>query len=505
MFGTLKPHTCRLGCDRKHEYATFYCGLCKSLGDHFGTLTRALLNYDAVFLALVADSLMETEATPDRCRCPILPVTFRPTVRPDSPAMRYAAAMQMLLSDQWLADRAADGRLVARTARPLLSGKVEAARAILADLGLSLADLDGFEERQARCEVLGETGPREAAAPTAAALSLVFEQMAGLPGIAPEAATSETRASLAAFGKHLGSAIYLIDALDDLEKDLRGGAFNPCLARASSGQELRIVWARIATTWDALHADLAALREIANGLPFRRHHELVRNVVVTELPAMARGAAKRAHAFTRAEEERCRAELRAGSWPRRLAASVATIFVLLWVWLASIPAFAKGEKRPVDAGARDAGARDAGTAGEDGGSGRTAPWNWEPKLPEAPKSETPAPAPTDQGEDPAPKGTGSPSPPKAPAPGGGPGGGGGSCDNPCRSCGSSGGASGSGSGSGSSGSSGGGGGGGNPCGACSDCCSGCCKNCGECNKCTDCGSCCKECGSCDSCCKGCCK
>ena len=106
MFGTLKPHACRLGCDRAHEYQQFYCGLCKSLGDHFGTLTRALLNYDAVFLALVADGLVETAAATDRCRCPLLPVTFRPTVSPDSPAMRYAAAMQMLLSDQWLADRA---------------------------------------------------------------------------------------------------------------------------------------------------------------------------------------------------------------------------------------------------------------------------------------------------------------------------------------------------------------------------------------------------------------
>src|SRR5262249_3838555 len=163
-----------------------------------------------------------------------------------------AAAMQMLLSDQWLADRAAEGRGVARTARPLLSGKVEAARAILSELGLDLADLDGFEERQAGCEKPGETGPREAAAPTAAAFSLGFGQMVRRPGIAPEAATLEARASLAAFGEHLGSAIYLIDALDDLEKDLRGGAFNPCLSRASGGEELRVTWARIAATWDLL-------------------------------------------------------------------------------------------------------------------------------------------------------------------------------------------------------------------------------------------------------------
>jgi hypothetical protein len=493
MFGTLKPHTCRLGCDQKHAYATFYCGLCKSLGDHFGTLTRALLNYDAVFLALVADGLMEAEATPDRCRCPILPVTFRPTVRPDGPAMRYAAAMQMLLSDQWLADRAADGRAAARAARPLLSGKVEAARAILADLGLSLADLDGFEERQARCEVLGETGPREAAAPTAAALSLVFEQMARLPGITPEATTPAARASLAAFGHHLGSAIYLIDALDDLEKDLRGGAFNPCLARTSRGQELRVAWARIAATWELLHADFAALRELASSLPFRRHHELVRNVVIAELPSMARAAAKRAHAFTRAEEERQKAALRAGSLPRRLAASVAMIFVLLWVWLSSIPAFAKGEKRPVDAGvrdadARDAGARDAGDASDDA----TAPWTWKPTLPDPRESESAAPPPSadpeadDKGEDPASTGStpGSrrPSTPKAPPSGSGSGGG--ICRNPC-------------SGSG-------GGGGGNPCSICGDCSDCCSKSCGGCKECGGpCDSCCKNCGSCDSCCNNC--
>lgn len=191
MFGTLRLHTCQLGCGRRHDYASFYCGLCKSLGDHFGTLSRALLNYDAVFLALVADGLMEEPAAPDRCRCPMLPITFRPTVRPDSPAMRYAAAMQMLLADQWLADRSEDGGRAAAAARPLLSGKVDAARAILAELGVSLDDLTGFEREQARCEVPGVTGPRDAAAPTASALARVFERMAELPS-RPGSCTAQT-------------------------------------------------------------------------------------------------------------------------------------------------------------------------------------------------------------------------------------------------------------------------------------------------------------------------
>ena len=219
MFGTLKPHGCAHGCQQRHEYERFYCGLCASLGDSFGQVSRGLTSYDAVFLALVADGLVEEGAAPDRRRCPLLPVVHRPTVRSDSPAMRYAAAMSVLLSDQWLADRAMDGRRAAQAARPLLSNKVKTARSILADLGISLADLDGFEEQQRRVEVPGETGPRAAAEPTEAALDRVFERMALLPGVTEEARGEEARRALGDFGRQLGIAIYLIDALDDLEKD----------------------------------------------------------------------------------------------------------------------------------------------------------------------------------------------------------------------------------------------------------------------------------------------
>jgi Family of unknown function (DUF5685) len=465
VFGTLKPHTCRGGCAARHEYETFYCGLCKSLGDNYGTPARALLSYDAVFLALVADGLVEEAAAPDRCRCPLLPVTFRPTVRPDSPAMRYAAAMQMLLADQWLADRAMDGRRVARAARPLLTGKVEMAREILAGLGISLADLDGFEERQARREVPGVTGPREAAEPTADALARVFERMALLPGAAAEARSDEGRGALAAFGRHLGSAIYLIDALDDLEKDHRGGAFNPCLQRARRGEGMRVAWARVEAAWALLHDDLAALAELVEALPFRRHRDLVRSVAAVELPRLARAAAARAHAYARAEDQRERVTQRGQSWPRRALALAAAAFVLAWVWLSSIPALARGPKRPAPPGT--AGVADAGGGG--------VPPSWEPKLPPAPRPSAqpqapPAPTGGNKGADPA-----APAPAATGTPGGDTG------WSPCK-----------GSSSSSGGSS-------NPCSGCTDCCD-------VCKKC-DCGGCCKVCDSCNSCsssCGGCC-
>jgi len=122
MFGTLRPGRRDLSPAARREHHRFYCGLCQSVGQSFGQPWRALHSHDAVFMSLLADGLAAEAAAPDRCRCPMMPLIHRPTVSPESPAMRYAAALQMLLGDQKLADRAAEGGAAARLARPLVAG-----------------------------------------------------------------------------------------------------------------------------------------------------------------------------------------------------------------------------------------------------------------------------------------------------------------------------------------------------------------------------------------------
>ncbi len=476
MFGTLKPHACGLGCQKQHEYERFYCGVCQSLGEGFGQVSRGLTSYDAVFLALVADGLVEEGAGPDRCRCPLLPVVFRPTVRPDSPAMRYASAMSVLLSDQWLADRAMDGRRAAKVARPLLAGKVQIARSILADLGISLADLDGFEERQQRVEVPGQTGPGAAAEPTASALARVFDRMALLPGVPAEGRDASARQMLAVLGRRLGSAIYLIDALDDLEKDHLGGAFNPCLL-----PDGEVSWARVEETWALLRDDLAALADLSPALPLRRHRELVHGVIGVELRRQAQAAARRAHAYARSAHARRTAARLREHWARRALAAAATVFVLFWVWLSSFPALAVGPKRPSSPPRRP------GTAAP---SSSAPPEHWDPTLP-APTAppdggapDSGAPATHGGGADPTEHSATDTAPPAPSGQPGPPGGGSpcpcnGVCDNFCgtfaKSCSSS-------------------------CGKCaSPDCSCCSKPCESCGSCTNCGSCCNGC-NCNQCC-----
>ncbi|MCC6558007.1 MAG: hypothetical protein IT372_34100, partial [Polyangiaceae bacterium] len=336
MFGTLKPHRCVLGPDMRLEHARLYCGLCKSLGDRYGTPSRLLVGHDAVVLALLADGLLDEPAPPDRCRCPLLPVAHRPTVRPDSAAMRFAAAVQMLLGDQWLADRAIEGKPLAVIARPLAAGYVAQAKQDLAALGVSLDPLDGFERRQARCEVLGETGPEAAARPTAEALGVVFASIADLPGAGGALRSGAARADLTALGRAVGCVIYWADALDDVRRDRDREEFNPCLVREPAGR-LAISGARVARCARLLDAALAEIRRLVARLPWRRHREVVENILCAELPAASRRAAAsaRAAAGEDARSGAALALLRASFWSRLLRRA-AVVAMIAWTWLLGI-------------------------------------------------------------------------------------------------------------------------------------------------------------------------
>ncbi len=283
MFGTLKPKRCQLPQSEVASYERYYCGLCKSLGDSFGLSRRALLSYDAVLLALLADGLTPEAAPPGECRCPVNPMVHRP-IATGTPVMRYAAAVQVLLADQWLADRSADAGRWARVVRRLFDPTARKAWAQLRELGVDLSSLSRFESVQLRAETI-EGDPVAAAEPTAAALGLVFEKLVEL-GIA-----KTLKDPLKRLGRALGQTIYLIDALEDLRKDTQKKRFNPCLV---SGEPSVTSVHRAAQTLEQAQAQLeAALAQ----LPLQRHRPTLQNVLRFGLRGQASAAARDAQTF----------------------------------------------------------------------------------------------------------------------------------------------------------------------------------------------------------------
>ena len=59
MFGYLVAAAEVLDEEQKKRYKACYCGLCRSLKERHGQLSRLTLNYDLTFLVLLLSSLYE--------------------------------------------------------------------------------------------------------------------------------------------------------------------------------------------------------------------------------------------------------------------------------------------------------------------------------------------------------------------------------------------------------------------------------------------------------------
>ncbi|HHV16074.1 MAG TPA: hypothetical protein GXX58_05810 [Gelria sp.] len=53
MFGYINPIKAELETEQRKEYQLFYCTLCQTLGNNYGSSARMALSYDATLLAIM--------------------------------------------------------------------------------------------------------------------------------------------------------------------------------------------------------------------------------------------------------------------------------------------------------------------------------------------------------------------------------------------------------------------------------------------------------------------
>lgn len=478
MWGTLRPKTCRMPESEKSDYQHLYCGLCKGLGDGYGQASRALVSHDAVFVGLLVEALSGDASDRGKCRCPMLPVVHRPILTPSSVPIRFASAVQILLGDQWLADKAHEGKRGAALLRRLASGQVDRANAVLGDLGVSFEPVRNFDGAQLAAERLGSGDIEDASRPTEQALAFVFETIASLPGVTAD--SEADRARLRSLGSAVGRLIYLTDALDDLEKDYLGRDFNPLFSVELGALDARLrrdvvidpkrverAAALVRDAVDALANDIAAL-------PLVRHRALVESVLTGELPRLARRALTKARNAAASQRRTQLMRLRTAGVARRAVHAVGVLAAFLFAWLlGQRQAFAQKPKAKAKA------LPSASVSASASASASAAASNLPPMEIPAVKDR---------------RGTG--------------GGGAGTDDDATSTSTGSGGSGPSGSSPCPSSSCGCGDACNELCGKCGGACKSCCDNCGSsCNCCNSCGDgckgCCDGCKGCDGCCNGC--
>ncbi len=216
MFGYVKPVKEELLVREYEFYKASYCGICRAMKHHTGTLSNVSLSYDSVFLALVRMLYIDdSEIAASERRCIAHPLKKRPMLKENS-AIEYTARAFAILTYYKLRDDISDERVLLRlaksAARPIASGaKRRAGEKPLAQLvGEKLDEITTLEHE--RCASVDKP-----AALFGELLGEIFSY--GLP--------ERDKLVPRELGYHLGKFIYAADAAEDYERDAKSGAYNP--------------------------------------------------------------------------------------------------------------------------------------------------------------------------------------------------------------------------------------------------------------------------------------
>lgn len=222
MFGYLVADTNRLDDADEQRYKAAYCGLCRTLKERHGTASQMTLNYDMTFLILLLSSLYEPEEISGEGKCLPHPRHARQWIRTEM--TDYAADMNVALAylkclDDWEDDRSLSARAEAAVfKKAYLRVKEQYPRQVAA----MTSSLDKLHEQEKR----NDDNADDAANCFGEMMAEIFVK-------------EEDRWSgyLRNFGKSLGRVIYIMDAVMDLESDVKNNNFNPFFTRFGTDNE----------------------------------------------------------------------------------------------------------------------------------------------------------------------------------------------------------------------------------------------------------------------------
>ena len=213
MFGYIQPDIPHMYVKDGVLYKALYCGLCKSIGASCGQRARLGLSYDMTFLSALLHNIMNTDVKIENRRCALNPVVKRPMAADDD-ITRAVACLNTAFTYYKLCDDVEDEKK-GRFKRSLFKKGMKRASALHPEIGRiirrNMQALAALEKK--KCSSLDM-----AADPFGSMIAELSDYCLG------EYATEATRGLCYGIGKW----VYLIDALDDYDKDVKERVRDQC-------------------------------------------------------------------------------------------------------------------------------------------------------------------------------------------------------------------------------------------------------------------------------------
>ena len=274
MFGYVRVDTPYLYIKDNELYRAMYCGVCKGIAETSGNAARMGLSYDVTFLSVIMHNILGVDVKIEKQHCLTHCVRTRPMAEVDELTRQLGALNTVLVYYKYTddindGDKGRGKRLWFKQGFKKVSKRYPE---IVKIVGEHLAEQEKTE--QAKVDSVDR-----AADATANMLAVFSDYALG------EKATAHTHNLFYAVGKW----IYLIDALDDYDKDKKKGAYNPFLLAYKAECKKALVEGEnaeeVAFIFRSVFFDI---RENLSKIPFRFNTDLSDNILLRGIPAVTK-------------------------------------------------------------------------------------------------------------------------------------------------------------------------------------------------------------------------
>ncbi len=265
MFGYLKTDNPNMYVKDTVLYKSMYCGLCKGLGCSCGVRSKFTLNYDLTFLSVLLHNVMNKDVKIEKKHCIIHPITKRTICKLDDLTKRIAN-LNVLLSYYKLTDDVIDNNKK-KFVRSLIKSSYKKAKK--SEPQLCKIIHDNYEKLRVleknNCESIDIISD-----PFAKMFYKIVENLTG----------EFFSVELGETCYNVGKWIYLIDALDDFNSDIKNNDYNVFTLCYKTVKSKKDLLDKYSSDLEGIFGTIMSnIRENSIKIKYNFNHDLIDNIL----------------------------------------------------------------------------------------------------------------------------------------------------------------------------------------------------------------------------------
>ncbi len=274
MFGYIKADLPNMYVKDTVLYQAMYCSLCKGIGQTCGQKARFVLNYDLTFLSVLMHNLLGEDVKVEKQHCVVHPIRKRPIALTDELTKRIAI-LNVILAYHKLNDDVIDSGK-GRIKRSFFKKAYKKAKKLEPEMDFAVKNR--YDEllrlEKSNCD----------------SIDMIADPFGNMmQDIVEIIMQDKLTPEISELAYYLGKWIYLIDALDDFDKDKKKKNYNVfVLAYPDAQNQDQLICKYKQDLILVFSSVLSRIGELTANINYKFNHDLIDNVLYRGLSAQTK-------------------------------------------------------------------------------------------------------------------------------------------------------------------------------------------------------------------------